>query len=116
MSARYSRLWTALIFTALMAFAVGGCKKKVEEAGEQDSLPKEPVPVRAVKVELTTLRPSFDLVGTLVAPPEATTSISPQVAGWIQKVAVVDGATVRVGDEVVLLDSRTADAEVAKAT
>jgi multidrug efflux pump subunit AcrA (membrane-fusion protein) len=100
-----------------MAFATTGCKNAAsEEAAEEDGLPKEPVPVRAVKVETTVLRPSIDVVGTLIAIPERTTSVSPQIAGWIQKVQVVEGGQVRAGDVLVFLDSRLAEAEHAKAT
>ena len=64
---------------------------------------------------MTTLRPSVDLIGMLVALPECTTTVSPQVGGWVQKVLVVEGATVQAGDELVLLDTRLADVAVAKA-
>ncbi|MCR4410958.1 MAG: efflux RND transporter periplasmic adaptor subunit [Thermoguttaceae bacterium] len=111
------RVWVALVLTGSMAFATTGCKNAAsEEAAEEDGLPKEPVPVRAVKVETTVLRPSIDVVGTLIAIPERTTSVSPQIAGWIQKVQVVEGGQVRAGDVLVFLDSRLAEAEHAKAT
>ena len=104
------------MFTAflLAACVLCGCKKdSVEE--EQQTLPTQPVPVEAVKVKVATLRPTLDLVGTLVVLPERSTVISPQIGGWIQKVVVVEGAKVGKDDEVVLLDSRLAQADVAKA-
>jgi multidrug efflux pump subunit AcrA (membrane-fusion protein) len=85
------------------------------EEEEQDTLPTQPVPVEAVEARLTTLRPSVDLVGTLVVIPERSTVISPQIGGWIEKVSVVEGAKVGQGDEVVVLDSRLVQADVAKA-
>ena len=101
---------------ALLGWTLGGCRQAAPEEAEEDPLPKEPVPVRAVRAELTTLRPSVDLVGTLVALPECTTTVSPQVAGWVQKVLVVEGATVKAGDDLLMLDTRLADVEVVKAT
>ena len=47
--------------------------------------------------------------------PERSTEISPQVGGWIQKVSVVEGANVEEGEEVVMLDTRLAQADVVKA-
>lgn len=111
------RVWAALAFAGLMAITATGCKNAAsDEAAEGDNLPKEPVPVRAVKVEKTVLKPSIDVVGTLTAIPEHTASISPQIAGWIQKVMVVEGGQVRAGDELLRLDCRLAEAELAKAT
>ncbi|HPM81165.1 MAG TPA: efflux RND transporter periplasmic adaptor subunit [Candidatus Anammoximicrobium sp.] len=107
-------------FTAIAVAGVfvllPGCQPAATEEAAEDPLPKEPVPVSAVQAELATLRPSVDLVGTLVALPECTTTVSPQVAGWVQKVLVVEGAAVQAGDELVLLDSRLAEVEVARAT
>ena len=82
--------FSAVVFAAILVLLLAGCKTSAPEEAEEDLLPKEPVPVRAVRAELTTLRPSVDLVGTLVALPECTTTVSPQVAGWVQKVLVVE--------------------------
>jgi HlyD family secretion protein len=100
----------------LMALAAAGCKKVDSgESDDNDKLPKEPVAVRAVTVERTDLKPSIDLVGSLVAIPERTTVVSPQIAGWIQKVMVTEGDRVRSGDELLHFDPRMAEGEVAKA-
>jgi multidrug efflux pump subunit AcrA (membrane-fusion protein) len=98
----------------LTACVLSGCREAVVEE-EQDTLPKQPVPVQAVEARLTALRPSIDLVGTLVVVPERSTVISPQTGGWVQKVSVVEGARVSQGDEIVVLDARLAEADVAKA-
>lgn len=111
------KAWAALALLGLTAFAVTGCQQAAsEEAATEDDLPKEPVPVRAVKVERTNLKPSIDLVGALVAIPENSASISPQMAGWIKKVMVVEGSRVRAGDALLHLDSRLAEADCARAT
>jgi HlyD family secretion protein len=114
MTRRDIRLLSAFTLTVLAACVLAGCQRTGSEE-EQDTLPKEAVPVRAVQAALRTLRPSVDLVGTLVALPECTSVVSPQVGGWIKNVAVVEGATVRAGDELVVLDTRLAEVELARA-
>jgi multidrug efflux pump subunit AcrA (membrane-fusion protein) len=111
------KVWAALALVGLMAIAMSGCKKAASgESDEGDKLPTDPVPVRAVKVERTNLKPSIELVGALIAIPENSTAISPQIAGWIQKVMVVEGSRVRAGDELLHLDSRLAEADRDRAT
>jgi HlyD family secretion protein len=116
MSVPWVARFSVVVFAAVFVLLLSGCKTSAPEEAEEDALPKEPVPVRAVRAELATLRPSVDLVGTLVALPECTTTVSPQVAGWVRKVLVVEGATVQAGEDLLLLDTRLADVEVAKAT
>jgi RND family efflux transporter MFP subunit len=106
-----------LVIATMFAGVLAGCKKAASEEHEEDqSLPKDPVAVRAVKAERSNLRPSIDVVGSIVAIPERTTSVSPQVAGWLQKLGVVEGDRVQAGQEVLHLDPRMAEAELAKAT
>ncbi len=66
-----------------------------------------PVRIQAATAELVTLRPTLDLVGRIVAIPERTAVISPQIAGWVLKLNVVEGQTVRAGEPLVELDSRS---------
>jgi multidrug efflux pump subunit AcrA (membrane-fusion protein) len=109
-------IWMALCLATITAFAVSGCRDVASETKEEgNDLPKEPVPVRAVKAKRASLKPSIDLVGSVVAIPERSTAISPQVAGWIQKVMVVEGDRVQAGNEVLRLDERPAEADLAKA-
>lgn len=108
-------LRSSMALAALLALAIAGCKKVASgEVDEGDQLPKKPVPVQAVKVERINLKPSIDVVGMLVTIPENSASVSPQVAGWIQKVMVVEGARVRAGVELLRLDSRLAEADRVK--
>lgn len=111
---RPQRMPATFTLFLLAASVLCGCSNDSIEEEEQQTLPTQPVPVEAVKVNRTTLHPCLDLVGTLVVLPERSTVISPQIGGWIQKVSVVEGAKVGKGDEVVLLDSRLAQADVAK--
>ena len=50
--------------------------------------PAASVPVRAARVERITLRPTLDLVGTVMAIPERTAMVSPQLGGWVEKLDV----------------------------
>ena len=119
-----SYLSAALVLTAVALALVGiwailggsGTPPVAEE--EPSDLPSEPIPVEAVNVESGALRPTLDLVGTMVAAPERLAVISPQLGGYIEKVHVVDGQMVHAGDVLVTLDSRTAkvDLERARAT
>lgn len=109
--------YAALAIAVILAAALAGCKKAASEEHEEDqSLPKEPVAVRAVKAERANLRPSIDVVGSIVPISERTASVSPQVAGWMQKISVVEGEHVRAGQEILRLDPRMAESELAKAT
>ncbi|MCH8966511.1 MAG: efflux RND transporter periplasmic adaptor subunit [Planctomycetes bacterium] len=64
---------------------------------------------------LTTLHPSIDLVGTLVAIPERTATVAAQTEGLIRTVSVVEGAIVKSGQTLVLLDTRLAETEQLRA-
>jgi len=73
------------------------------------------VPVRTVTIARTTLHPTLDLVGAIVAVPERTAVVSPQLGGWIRELKVVEGQSVRAGDTLVELDARSAEAGVERA-
>jgi len=71
-----------------------------------------PVKIQVAEVRQLTLRPSLHLLGTVVAIPERTAMVSPQIAGWVEKVAVVAGQSVKAGDLLVQLDTRAASVDV----
>lgn len=77
--------------------------------------PTATVSVQAVAAELQTLRPSLDLIGTIVAIPEKTASVSSQLPGWVEKLAVVEGQEVHAGDAIAFLDARTAHTDLERA-
>lgn len=86
-----------------------GCSSDVPSDDETaDSGALTPVRVQAAKVERVTLRPTLDLVGTIAAIPERTAVVSPQISGWVKKLHVVEGQSVRAGDPLVELDARSA--------
>ena len=101
------------IFAALALALVTGCSGGSATDGETEA--RAPVDVGAATVESITLRPSLDLVGTLMAAPERTVELSPQVSGFVSRVCVEEGATVHAGDPIVQLDSRLIEADVNKA-
>jgi HlyD family secretion protein len=92
-----------------------GCGHALPEAEAESADPPTAVPVHAVAAKLMTLRPAIDLVGTLEALPERTGIISPQIAGQIQEVLVVEGAAVHAGDDLMRLDARIAEAQLTEA-
>ncbi|MCH7687027.1 MAG: efflux RND transporter periplasmic adaptor subunit [Planctomycetes bacterium] len=92
-----------------------GCSSDVPSDDETaDSGALTPV-VQTAKVERVTLRPTLDLVGMIVAIPERTAVVSPQIAGWVQKLHVVEGQPVRAGDPLVELDARSAQTAMKRA-
>lgn len=100
-----------LAITGLLVTA--GCKAQTSEDALNDPAPADAVSVRAATAQLTTLHPSIDLVGTLVARPEHTAVVSPQTTGLIRSVMVAEGDSVHVGDELLHLDARMAEAQLA---
>jgi len=54
----------------------------------------------------------LDLVGSLVAIPEKTAVVSPQLGGWVSKLDVVEGQSVHQGDVLIELDRRSAQIAV----
>jgi multidrug efflux pump subunit AcrA (membrane-fusion protein) len=65
--------------------------------------------------ETTTLRPILELVGTIVALPERTAMVSSQLGGWVERLAVVEGQSVKSGDLLVQLDSAAARTDIERA-
>lgn len=103
----------AAVFGSLLLW--WGCRPPAEE-GEPDNAPAQPVQVRTAQVTMTTLRPSIDLVGTVVPIPERTSEISTPVEGQVDRMAVVEGQTVHASDPLMYLDCRAAEARLAGAT
>ena len=112
---------TAFALAVALVLAVTGCSKNGADmttaapSTTTGEFSTSPVRVHVVKAELTTLRATVDLVGSIVAIPEKTAVISPQQGGWVQQVAVVEGQLVQKGDLLVELDPRAARVAVQKA-
>ncbi len=93
------------------------CTPAAPEASTDDrQTPAQPtVSVRVAAAEIATLHPVLNLVGTIVAIPEKTAVISPQLGGWVSKLDVVEGQSVSVGERLVELDPRSAQVAVQRA-
>jgi multidrug efflux pump subunit AcrA (membrane-fusion protein) len=103
-----------LLCAIIAAWAVSGCSRgQHEPAGEA---PPQPVPIHAATAITTTLHPSVNLVGTIVAIPERTSSVSAQIGRVVEKLAVAEGDQVHAGDLLVMLDDRQAQVDLARAT
>ena len=94
-----------------------GCSSD-ESSGDEtaDSGAKTPVSVQAAKVERVTLYPTLELVGTIIAIPERTAVVSPQIAGWVRELPVVEGQSVGAGDPLVELDQKLAQTAMNRAS
>ncbi len=103
------RLTPCLVLAALAVLA--GCRKPAEE-GTKD---RPPVPVRVAKAEVRALRPSFEVIGTVLADPERLASLTAAASGLVEKLAVREGTRVEKGALVVLLDERKARTDLARA-
>ncbi len=112
-----------LIIIALLAVAGGGAywlkqhwAKTASEAAAADAAAESaepaPVPVQAAKVQRVTLRPGLELVGNVIAIPERIAMVSPQLGGWVTRLNVHEGLTVKAGEPLVQLDERTAKTDI----
>lgn len=99
----------------LMLLTALGCSGTPSELPVDEEQVQPRVEVEAATAEITTLRPTLDLVGTIVAIPEKTAVISPQLGGWVDKLDVVEGQSVKAGDRLVELDPRSAQVTIQRA-
>jgi len=76
---------------------------------------RRPVEVEVARVEKTTLHPSLDLVGQIIAIPERTAVVSSQAGGWISSIAVVEGQSIDAGDTLLKLDARLPESNLLRA-
>ncbi|MCC6696072.1 MAG: efflux RND transporter periplasmic adaptor subunit [Candidatus Hydrogenedentes bacterium] len=106
----------SFIFPALcaLAFACGGSDDP-DTISEQSELAQTPAKVHAATAQIDTLQPVFESVGTMVPIPEQTVVLSSQVPGQIAKLDVEEGQIVEANADVVRLDTRIAETELAKA-
>ncbi len=110
----HRRRWCFVLSLTILPATVG-CTQEEPTSDEAPFEASSPVPVRVAKAQMTTLRPSIDLVGILIAIPERTAIIATQIEGRIKAVSVVEGEVVESGQTLVLLDERPAKAEKLRA-
>jgi len=104
----------ALLFIVMTA----GCSDSTQPASSPSSDNAEvtqTVSVQVAKAEITTLKPSLDLVGMITAIPEKTAVISSQLGGWVRKLDVVEGQSIHAEDLIVELDDRSSKVAVQRA-
>ncbi len=101
----------------LFAFVLASCSRTTpeESAAVEPSAAQPEVSVEVATAEVTALQPMLDLVGVVVAIPEKTAVISPQLGGWVSKLDVVEGQSVGVDERLVELDPRSAEVAIARA-
>lgn len=100
--------------SVLVLLVCVGCQQTPSNEAEAAPEP-QPVSVEVATVELVNLQPKLELVGTIIAIPERTAMVSPQLGGWVDKLAVVEGQTVKAGDLLVHLDDRVAHTDIERA-
>jgi multidrug efflux pump subunit AcrA (membrane-fusion protein) len=113
-SARKPGYGTAFLITGT-ALLLTGCDRDAAAEDPEESKTTAPVPVRCVTASVTTLRPSIELLGVLVAIPEKTVVLSTQFAGQVRSISIVEGQHVQTGEELLRLDDRPTEAQRAKA-
>lgn len=118
-STRHRTIWWSaagvLGLVVLIAFAAMSARLSGDSANSSSTEQFRPVQVEAAKVATSTLNPSLNLVGQIVAMPERTAVVSSQSGGWLSSVAVVEGQKVQAGDVLVTLDSRRAESDLLRA-
>jgi len=107
--------WPLVWLAAAVSLCGLGCRGTGPEESEGAERPGRPVPVQVAVAQTKTLRPSVQLVGTLEPIPERTADVSLRVDGWVDQVLVVEGQSVRAGQELLRLDPRVAEVELARA-
>ena len=92
-----------------------GCGSKSGAESGETAEPLRPVEIQTAVATIQDLRPTVELVGSLVAQPEKTVELASQVSGLADQVLVTEGQEVTAGTELVRLDDRTARSSLAKA-
>ena len=100
---------------AIVASLIGCTQSGPEATSEESAAAPRPVAVQVARAQVRTLHPTLTLNGAIIAIPERTASVSPQLGGWVRKLHVVEGQSVRAGDCLVELDPRSAQVSVMRA-
>ncbi len=116
---KLNSLLKTILVVVVLAVGLGAAliiKSHFVKAGDEpvsteaavDPAQPAPVPVQVATVRRVTLRPTLDLVGTIMAIPEKTAMVSSQLGGWVTELNAHDGQIVKTGQPLVHLDERTA--------
>jgi len=103
-----------LAFCAVCFMLLAGCGPPAPESADEQETPAA-VTVHAVEARIGVIQPTLELAGALMAIPEKTVVLSSQIAGQVKRIDVHEGQSVNQGDTIAVLDTRTHEAELAKA-
>lgn len=106
-----TRAASALLFGLTLAL-LAGCKKEEAPPAEKE---RPPIPVRVAKVQKRTLRPKFEVIGTVLADPERAATLTAATPGLVVALPVSEGDRVKAGAVVVQLDDRKAKIDLDRA-
>jgi len=120
---KWKPLSHVVLVIALLAIAAGGAywvnahvlnadRVDADIAAKSAEPAAAPVSVQAGTVERVTLRPALKLVGAVMAIPEKTAMVSPQLGGWVTELNAHEGQTIKAGEPLVHLDDRTAKTDI----
>lgn len=100
-----------IAFVLLFA-PLAGCHKADAPPAEKD---RPPVPVKTATAEKRALRPAFEVIGTVLAEPDRTATLTAAIPGLVTGLPVSEGEKVRKGLVVVQLDDRKAKIDLGRA-
>jgi multidrug efflux pump subunit AcrA (membrane-fusion protein) len=103
-----------LVAIAWVLSTSAGCHRESTAADHGDG-ERPPVPVQTVKATRTTLRPSIELIGTVVADPERVAVLPARISAPVRDLLVLEGHHVSRADVVIQLSAEKVAAELAKA-
>jgi multidrug efflux pump subunit AcrA (membrane-fusion protein) len=107
------RLGSALAVLVLCGAA--GCHKESSAAAESGDSARPAVPVQTARVVRTTLRPSIDLIGTVVADPERMATLCARISAPVEELGALEGTHVEAGNVVVRQSREKVEADRVKA-
>lgn len=110
-----TRMQALLLLALCVLVSACGGSGDTDTGSDQSEPAQPPAKVHAATARIETLRPAFESMGTLVPIPEQTVVLSSQVPGQIAELDVEEGQTVEANADVVQLDTRIAEVELAKA-
>jgi RND family efflux transporter MFP subunit len=100
------------LLSALVLALLAGCNKDETKKPEKE---RPPVPVRTARAEKRVLRPKFEVIGTVLADPERTATLTAATPGLVVSLPASEGERVRKGRAVVQLDDRKAKIDLDRA-
>lgn len=113
MSARsLLRCFSLMLLFVLMFVLMIGCRKADDKKGAKEH---PPVPVTTAKAEKRLLRPTFEVIGTVLADPERVATLTAATPGLVAGLPVSEGAKVKKGALIVRLDDRKAKTDLDRA-